>query len=94
MPNRGGGSDQIGRLTKPPYLVTRNVKTTSHFLKVTPLIWASEGQINESKSYKVPNLLGWGGGPDEVWQMTQDYNFFCFEGFPKQIQNKYFQTCY
>ena len=70
LPNRGGGgSDQIGRLTQPPYLVIRNVKTTSHFLKVTPLISVSEGQNNESKSYKGPNLLG--GGLDEVWKMTQ-----------------------
>ena len=73
LPNRGGGSDRIGRLTQPNDLVIRNVKTTSDFLKVTPLISASEGQNNESKSYKGPNFLGGGGGggSNEVWQMTQ-----------------------
>ena len=36
------------RMFQPPYLVIRNVKTMSHFLKVTPLIWAFEGQNKES----------------------------------------------
>ena len=31
------------------------------FLKVTPLIWASEGQNNESKSYKATQLIRGGG---------------------------------
>ena len=52
LPNRGGGgSDQIGRLTQPPYLVIRNVKTTSHFLKVTPLTWASDDKLSFKYSY-------------------------------------------
>ena len=32
-----------------------------YFLKVTPLIWASEGQNNESKSYKATQLIRWVG---------------------------------
>ena len=48
-------------MTQPPYLVIRNVKTTSDFLKVTPLILASEGQNNESKQIRRPNFLGGGG---------------------------------
>ena len=51
----------MGRMTQPPYLVIRSFKT-SHFLKVTPLIWASEGQNNESKSNKATQLLGGRGG--------------------------------
>ena len=70
LPNRGGGSARIGRLTQPPYLVIRNVKTMGLFLKVTPLIWASEGQNNESKSYKGPNLLGLANDP------SLEFNFF------------------
>ena len=64
----------MGRMTQPPYLVFRNFKTMIHVFKVTPLIWASEGQNNESKSYEATQIIR--GGTDEVWQMTQDYNFF------------------
>ena len=42
--NRGGGSDPLGQTSQPPYLVIRNVKTTSHFVKVTPLIWGTTSQ--------------------------------------------------
>ena len=70
-------------------MVIGDVKTTSHFLKVTPLTWASEGQNNESKSYKATQLIR-GGGSDEVWQMTQVYNFFVVvEGFPYTILTAY-----
>ena len=33
---QGGGSDRMGRMTQPPYMVIRNFKTTSHFLKSYP----------------------------------------------------------
>ena len=42
----GGGSGPVRR-SQLSYLVIRNVKTTSHFLKVTPLIWAIEGKNNQ-----------------------------------------------
>ena len=41
---------------RPPYLVIRNFKTMSHFLKITPLFWASEGQNNETKQIRCPNF--------------------------------------
>ena len=44
---RGGVGSGLIRRAKLSYLVIRNVKTTSHFLKVTPLIWAIEGQNTE-----------------------------------------------
>ena len=43
-------------------MVIINVKTTIHFLKVTPLIWASVGQNRDSKTNNVSQLFG-----GEVW---------------------------
>ena len=86
IPLAGTNSDcgglRIGKLTQPPYLVIRNVKTTSHFLKVTPLIWTSEGQNNESKSNKETQLLGGEGGVSRGWANYPSLEHFFFEGFP------------
>ena len=43
---RGGRSGPVQR-AQLSYFVIRNIKTTSHFIKVTPLIWAVEGQNTE-----------------------------------------------
>ena len=39
-------------------------------------------KIMGEKSYKVTQLIRGGGGSDEVWKMTQVYNFTFFSGFP------------
>ena len=72
----GGGSGQSGRMSQPPLM--------SNFLKVTPLIWASEGQNNVSKQIRHPNFLGGGGwGCLEVSRgLPNVLLFFLREGFP------------
>jgi len=73
-PKLGGGSGPVWR-AQLSLLVIRNVKTTSHFLIVTPLIWAIEGQNNESKTNK--GLISEGGvWSDKFWPKAQIYRFF------------------
>ena len=55
-------------MSQPPYLVIKNVETTSYFLKVNPKIMALEGQNNELKQIRCPTFLGGGG----VWPIGSD----------------------
>ena len=82
-PKLGGGSGPVRR-AQLSYLVIRNGETTSHFLKVTPLIWAIEGQNNESKTNKGPNFRG-GEGVRNISAKGPNLPCFFFEAFPKQL---------
>ena len=72
---RGGGSGPVRR-AQLSYLVIRNVKTTSHFFKVTPLFWAIEGQNTEWETIKGPNFRGGGGGQKSFGQRPKFTGFF------------------
>ena len=84
MAETRGGSGPVRR-AQLSYLVIRNVKTTSHFLKVTPLIWAIEGQNTEWETDKGPNFRGGLGGVRKVSANGPNLPLFFYEASPKDI---------